>query len=97
MCTGVYVGCMTNDYEMLSTRDQYDLAYIAVSGISEAMTANRISWFFGLRGPSINLDTACSASLTALHLACQSLRLGETDLVSLLPSLVISWFHHGRH
>lgn len=73
---------MTNDYDMLAGRDHYDLPYAAASGLSNAMTANRISWFFGLRGPSINLDTACSASLTALHLAIQSLRLKETNMVS---------------
>jgi acyl transferase domain-containing protein len=80
--TGCYVGCMTNDYELLSTRDIDNLAHVAASGNSQAMVANRLSWYFGLRGPSLTLDTACSASLYALHLACQSLRLGETSLVS---------------
>ncbi|KAF9873135.1 hypothetical protein CkaCkLH20_09298 [Colletotrichum karsti] len=53
---------------------------VAASGLSEAMTANRVSWFFGLRGPSLTLDTACSSSLYALHLACQSLKQGETNM-----------------
>ncbi|KAL4914815.1 thiolase-like protein [Aspergillus aurantiobrunneus] len=48
------------------------------SGTSRAMLANRISWFYDLRGPSFALDTACSSSLYALHLACQSLQAGET-------------------
>ncbi|KXH41518.1 PKSN polyketide synthase for alternapyrone biosynthesis protein [Colletotrichum salicis] len=78
--TGVYVGCMTSDYEQLSTHDIYDVGGVAASGMSEAMTANRVSWFFGLRGPSLTLDTACSSSLYALHLACQSLKLGETNM-----------------
>ncbi|CCF35613.1 PKSN polyketide synthase for alternapyrone biosynthesis protein [Colletotrichum higginsianum] len=78
--TGVYVGCMTNDYEQLSTHDIYDIGDVAASGMSEAMTANRVSWFFGLRGPSLTLDTACSSSLYALHLACQSLKSGETKM-----------------
>jgi len=73
---------MTNDYDMLAGRDHYDLPYAAAPGLSKAMTANRISWFFVLRGPSINLDTACSASLTALNLAIQSLRLKETNMVN---------------
>ncbi|KAM3441686.1 hypothetical protein MY4824_001464 [Beauveria thailandica] len=77
--TACYVGCMTNDYEILSTHDMQDMGYSAATGISKAMTANRVSWFFGLRGPSLTLDTACSSSLYALHLACQSLRLGETS------------------
>ncbi|KAF4830615.1 Reducing polyketide synthase FUB1 [Colletotrichum siamense] len=78
--TGCYVGCMTNDYEQLSTHEIYDVGDVAASGVSEAMTANRVSWYFGLRGPSLTLDTACSSSLYALHLACQSLKLGETNM-----------------
>ncbi|KAK1977274.1 beta-ketoacyl synthase [Colletotrichum cereale] len=78
--TGCYVGCMTYDYELLSLHDIYDLGHTAASAISEAMTANRVSWFFGLRGPSLTLDTACSSSLYALHLACQSLKLKETNM-----------------
>lgn len=80
--TGVYVGSMTSDYEVLSTHEIYDVPYMAAAGSSEAMTANRVSWFFDLLGPSLTLDTACSSSLYALHLACQSLKLGETDMVS---------------
>ncbi|KAK9774993.1 hypothetical protein SCAR479_08267 [Seiridium cardinale] len=78
--TGVYVGCMTSDYEDLSTHNVYDLPHMTAAGISEAMTANRVSWFFDFRGPSLTLDTACSSSLYALHLACQSLKLGETNM-----------------
>ncbi|KAJ3499201.1 hypothetical protein NLG97_g515 [Lecanicillium saksenae] len=78
--TGCYVGCMTNDYEMISLHDIYNIGHNAASATSEAMTANRVSWFFGLKGPSLTLDTACSSSLYALHLACQSLRLRETNM-----------------
>ncbi|QKX61998.1 uncharacterized protein TRUGW13939_09154 [Talaromyces rugulosus] len=78
--TGCYVGCMTNDYEMISLHDIYDIGHPAATGLSEAMTANRVSWFFGFKGPSLTLDTACSSSLYALHLACQSLRLKETNM-----------------
>jgi acyl transferase domain-containing protein len=41
------------------------------------MLANRLSYFFDLRGPSITLDTACSSGLVALHEACKSIRNGE--------------------
>jgi 3-oxoacyl-(acyl-carrier-protein) synthase/acyl carrier protein len=44
------------------------------------MAAARLSDFFHLRGPAMSLDTACSASLVALHQACQSLRLGECEM-----------------
>jgi acyl transferase domain-containing protein/NADPH:quinone reductase-like Zn-dependent oxidoreductase/NAD(P)-dependent dehydrogenase (short-subunit alcohol dehydrogenase family) len=78
--TSVYTGCMTDDYDRLSTRDIYDSGHNAASGTSRAMLSNRLSWFFDLRGPSLTLDTACSSSLYALHLACQSLRLGESKM-----------------
>ncbi|KAJ6443714.1 Polyketide synthase [Purpureocillium lavendulum] len=76
--TSVYVGVMTNDYELISQSDIYNLPQNAASGTSRAMLANRISWFFDLHGPSLAMDTACSSSLYAFHLACQSLRLGES-------------------
>jgi 3-oxoacyl-(acyl-carrier-protein) synthase len=41
------------------------------------MLSNRLSYYFNLTGPSVTLDTACSASLVALHLAVQSLKSGE--------------------
>ncbi|ROT35062.1 ketoacyl-synt-domain-containing protein [Sodiomyces alkalinus F11] len=94
--TGCYVGCMTNDYEMLSLRDMYDIGHTAASATSEAMTANRVSWFYGLKGPSLTLDTACSSSLYALHLACQSLRLGETNM-SLVAGVNLLLFPNTMH
>lgn len=44
------------------------------------MTANRISYFFDLKGVSVTVDTACSGSLVALHLACQSLQTGDASM-----------------
>ncbi|KAL2004181.1 hypothetical protein VTN02DRAFT_5830 [Thermoascus thermophilus] len=76
--TAVYTGVMTNDYELITAGDPLQLPQNAAAGTSRAMLSNRISWFFDLRGPSFTLDTACSSSLYALHLACQSLRLGES-------------------
>ncbi|OJJ47400.1 hypothetical protein ASPZODRAFT_2129214 [Penicilliopsis zonata CBS 506.65] len=78
--TAVFSGCMTNDYELLSTSDLYDMPHNAATGNGRTMLANRLSWFFDLRGPSVMLDTACSSSLTALHLAVQALRAGECDM-----------------
>lgn len=75
---GVFVGVCTGDY---GRRQLEDLAGIeAWTGIGAATCAiaNRISYALDLRGPSVSLDTACSASLVAVHLACQSLRSGES-------------------
>ncbi|EXJ93245.1 hypothetical protein A1O3_01802 [Capronia epimyces CBS 606.96] len=77
--TSVYTGVMTNDYERISQSDIFNLPQNAASGTSRAMLSNRLSWFFNLTGPSLTLDTACSSSLYALHLACQSLRLRESQ------------------
>jgi acyl transferase domain-containing protein len=79
--TGVFVGVCNSDYaqrRLQKHADQID-AYFA-QGASHAIAAGRISYFLGLRGPSVAIDTACSSSLVAVHQACQSLRLGETDL-----------------
>ncbi|KAJ5389119.1 uncharacterized protein N7496_000187 [Penicillium cataractarum] len=78
--TAVYSGSMTNDYELLSTRDIYDMPHNAATGNGRTMLANRLSWFFDLQGPSIMMDTACSSSLTAVHLAAQALRSGECGM-----------------
>ena len=49
------------------------------SGTSLCLAANRLSFAFGLQGPSMAVDTACSSSMVAVHLACQSIRNGECD------------------
>lgn len=51
-----------------------------MTGNGTAMLSNRVSHFFDLRGPSLTIDTACSTSLVALHLACQSLKAGESSM-----------------
>lgn len=77
--TGVFVGCFAKEYDTIFSRDpDYQPQYQA-SGTGSAMLSNRLSWFYDFRGPSITLDTACSSSLNALHLACQSLLIGESS------------------
>nr|VFJ49043.1 MAG: Acyl transferase domain-containing protein [Candidatus Kentron sp. FW] len=76
--TGVFIGIVSRDY--------YDYLFPTASSVyfdtgnHFSITANRLSYVWDLRGPSKAIDTACSASLAALHDACQSLRLGECDL-----------------
>lgn len=48
---------------------------------SPSIQANRLSWYFDLRGPSIHVNTACSSSMIAMDLACQSLRNGQSSMV----------------
>ncbi len=79
---GVYMGCFTLDYLALQLRgaNRHLIKPNTASGIAMCLTANRISHFFDLHGPSIAIDTACSSSLVALHYACQGLRAGECDI-----------------
>lgn len=78
--TGVFVGVGSDDYgrQMLEDLPRIE----AWTGIGAAMcgVANRVSYVLDLRGPSLAVDTACSASLVAIHLACTSLRLEESTL-----------------
>ncbi|KAI1126417.1 lovastatin nonaketide synthase [Nemania abortiva] len=78
--TAVFTGCFSNDYAELLQADLEAEQRHAALGVSAAMLANRISWFFNFTGTSLNLDTACSSSLVALHLACQDLRAGNCSM-----------------
>jgi len=69
---GVYVGVQYTEYTAFSTPQTLVAAL-------PASIANRVSFFCDWRGPSLTLDSMCSSSLTTLHLACQSLRCGESD------------------
>jgi acyl transferase domain-containing protein/acyl-CoA synthetase (AMP-forming)/AMP-acid ligase II/NAD(P)-dependent dehydrogenase (short-subunit alcohol dehydrogenase family)/acyl carrier protein/SAM-dependent methyltransferase len=76
---GVFVGISGFDYLLLQMRDARNLdAYVGTGG-AHSIAANRLSYYFDLRGPSVAVDTACSSSLVALHQACQSLRRGEAS------------------
>ncbi|KAL4902108.1 hypothetical protein BDW74DRAFT_181271 [Aspergillus multicolor] len=78
--TAVYVGLMSTDYGDLIQDDVDTIPAYAGTGVSRSIHANRISWFFDWQGPSICLDTACSSSMMAVHLAVQSLRSGEASV-----------------
>ncbi|PYH97606.1 polyketide synthase [Aspergillus ellipticus CBS 707.79] len=80
--TACFVGCFNADYTDLLLRDPdcIPMYQCTNAGQSRAMTANRVSYFFDLKGPSVTVDTACSGSLVALHLACQSLQTGDASM-----------------
>ncbi len=78
---GVYIGNSTNDYSFLAMSDPSTAHPYAITGTASSIIANRVSYFFDFRGPSIAVDTACSSSLVAAHQGVQSLRSGESDVV----------------
>ena len=78
--TSVFMGVCCDDYGRRLLEDLPRLEAWTGIGSSLCAVANRISYALDLRGPSVAIDTACSASLVAVHQACQSLRSGETSL-----------------
>ncbi|MCE0722468.1 SDR family NAD(P)-dependent oxidoreductase [Legionella resiliens] len=76
---GVYVGVMYGQYQLFGNESTHANQFVPTNSIF-ASIANRVSYFFDLHGPSIALDTMCSSSLTAIHLACQSIHEGECDM-----------------
>ena len=93
--TGVFVGACASEYGFLASRDLSQVEAWTGTGGALSIIANRLSYFLDLRGPSLTIDTACSSSLVAVHLACQSLRAGQSDLalaggVNLLLSPVVT-------
>ncbi|MGW6377385.1 polyketide synthase Pks13 [Rhodococcus sp. NPDC055112] len=77
---GVFIGSSANDYQLLAVSDPVHAHPYALTGTSTAIVANRVSYYFDFRGPSVAMDTACSSSLVAVHQAVRSLRTGESDL-----------------
>ncbi|KAK8112196.1 uncharacterized protein PG998_008653 [Apiospora kogelbergensis] len=75
--TGVFVRNFNYDHQLMQYRDaEYPEPY-SISGGGIALLSNRINYVFNLHGPSLTLDTACSSSMYALHLACVSILSGE--------------------
>jgi polyketide synthase 13 len=77
---GVFVGSSTNDYSFLAMSDPSVAHPYAITGTASSIIANRVSYFYDFRGPSVAVDTACSSSLVAAHQGVQALRTGEADV-----------------
>lgn len=80
--TGVFVGQYWDDYssQRIYSNDNREIDRYAQLSALRGLTAGRLCHILDSHGPAIQLDTACSSSSLAVHLACQSLRSGESDL-----------------
>jgi natural product biosynthesis luciferase-like monooxygenase protein len=74
---GVFVGASYNGYYQKIQAGLRQSDHSAGTGNQNAIIANRVSFFLNLHGPSLLVDTLCSSSLIAVHLACNSLKTGE--------------------
>ena len=100
--TGVYIGVWIGDQEGRLAYDSAPFDFYKHTGSGRYFASGRVSYALGLEGPSLTLDTGCSSSLVAVHLAVQSLRSGECDLalaggvnVILQPHVMIALSHGG--
>jgi acyl transferase domain-containing protein len=79
--TGIFIGITTNDYsQMAKLGGPAQLDVYSATGTALNVAPGRVAYTLGFQGPSVAIDTACSSSLVAVHLACQSLRSGESDM-----------------
>ncbi|MCB1019082.1 MAG: polyketide synthase, partial [Acidobacteria bacterium] len=97
---GVYAGCGMGSYLMFNLlRNRKVLRDVGLfllrhTGNDKDFLATRLSYELNLTGPSVSVQTACSTSLTAIHMACQSLLSGECDMA--LAGGVTIGIPHGR-
>lgn len=77
---GVFIGSMSPEYGPRMHEASPGVKGSVLTGTTPSVSSGRLSYFFGFEGPALTVDTACSASLVGIHLACQSLRAGECGL-----------------
>ncbi|MEU4111764.1 SDR family NAD(P)-dependent oxidoreductase [Streptomyces sp. NPDC027717] len=85
---GVYIGSFTSGY--LQTSDAAALGGYGATGTAMALVAGRVSYSLGLLGPALVVDTSCSSSLAALHLAVRALQDGECDTALVGGAMIIA-------
>jgi acyl transferase domain-containing protein/acyl carrier protein len=96
--SGVFVGQWISDFESRLFAEPDSVDFQMTTGSGRYAASGRLSYFLGLRGPSLTIDTACSSSLVAVHLAVRSIRAGESRLalagganVILQPHIMVAY------
>lgn len=85
---GVFIGTSTSDFQLVAAMSLGDTdpnvpasaEGYKITGSAGSIIANRVSYFYDFRGPSVAVDTACSSTLVAVHQAVQALRAGDADV-----------------
>ncbi|MFC4124097.1 polyketide synthase Pks13 [Nocardia rhizosphaerae] len=85
---GMFIGSSTSDFQMLAAlalgnadpNIPASAEGYAIMGSSNGIIANRVSYFYDFRGPSVTVDTACSSTLVAVHQAVRALRDGDANV-----------------
>jgi len=78
--TGVFIGVSNQDFLKLQYKDHNDISPYSSTGTNSSIVANRVSYCFDFRGPSLAIDTACSSSLVSVYLASQAINQGDCDI-----------------
>ncbi|MGV0625812.1 type I polyketide synthase [Mycolicibacter minnesotensis] len=78
--SAVMMGVYYTEYQGISAANPDAIDGYSATGNAHAVAVGRIAYLLGLRGPAVAMDSACSSSLVTIHMACQSLRLRESDL-----------------
>ena len=89
--TGVYIGCGLMDHGFTVIEDAKCMNAYTHTGTAHSVAANRVSFAYNIRGPSVAIDTACAASLTAMHYGCFGLWNKEcpTAIVGGINTLIV--------
>ncbi|MGW4808650.1 type I polyketide synthase, partial [Kitasatospora sp. NPDC004272] len=100
--TGVYMGALWHDHELLRKDRGAGATQHSIVGNSLDILSARVSYVLGLTGPSLTVESSCSSSLVALHQACQALRHGEVEAalvggsnLMLTPEVTVGLTHFG--